>query len=362
MNKRIVLVALLGGALLFSSCGLLPEEETFRTAPIVKTYEKEEFTEIAVTRGDMQLVSKITCDYLPMQSETLSFTVGGEYYDDIFVTVGDTVKKGDLLAQLDLSGAEEAISQCTPQIDQLEVQLEALEENRALELERQRILLGTASEDALNEALRQTNSKYDAQKRPLEDALTVARIQLEEARARLNERQLRAGMDGTVTYVRSFKEDERNNAGDRIVTIADVSTSLFRGETKYWNHLTPGDEYILTANKKDYEAVVVSEAELGLEETEKEEGESAYVYLKLKSPTLDLDVQTKGTFDLLRDSRKNVLMVPERAVTSSGGNAIVYYQDEAGLKAYKQVETGLEADGMVEIVSGLAEGELVIVN
>ncbi len=361
MKRFKLLMIMLSGMLVLTSCGLLPEEETFRTAPVIKTYEKEEFNQTVVVRGDMELTNKITCNFVPMQTENLSFSVGGEFYDEIFVSEGDRVEKGELLAQLDLSGAEEAIENCTPQINRLEMQITALEENRALELERQKILLSDGSEEALNEALERTNRQFDAQKQPLEDQLTVAQIQLREAKALLSERQIRAGFDGTVTFVRSVEEEERNIAGDRVVTVADTSTSLFKAETKYWDSLKPGDEYIITANKREYEAVVVSEAELGIEETEKQEGEMEFVYLKLKKPALDLDVQTFGSFNLLRDSRKNVLMVPESAVSTSKGQSIVYYQDEAGLKAYKQVEIGLVAEGMVEIVSGLTEGERVIV-
>ena len=87
----------------------------------------------------------------------------------------------------------------------------------------------------------------------------------------------------------------------------------------------------------------------------------AFVYLKLKNPAFELDMKTFGSFNLVRDSRKDVLMVPESAVSTTKGQSIVYYQDEAGLKAYKPVEIGLIANGMVEIVSGLKEGEKVIV-
>ena len=38
-----------------------------------------------------------------------------------------------------------------------------------------------------------------------------------------------------------------------------------------------------------------------------------------------------------------------------------YYQDEEGMRAYKNVVVGLEADKMIEVVSGLEEGDLVIV-
>lgn len=361
MKRYRLLAALLSGTLIFTSCGLLPEEETFRTAPVIKTYEKEEFKETVVVRGDMALTNKITCNFIPMQSQNLSFTVGGEFYDEIFVEEGDFVKEGELLAQLDLSGAEEAIENCTPQVSMLEMQIAALEENRALELERQKILFEGETAEALNDAIDRTNRQFNAQIQPLKDQLTVAYIQLREAKAMLNERQLRAGFDGTVTFVRAFEEEERNIAGDRVVTVADTSTSLFKAETKYWDCMKPGDEYVITANKQEYDAVVVSEAELGIEEPEKEKGEMEFVYLKLKKPALDLDVQTFGSFNLLRDSRKNVLMVPESAVSTSKGQSIVYYQDEAGLKAYKQVEIGLVAEGMVEIVSGLTEGERVIV-
>ena len=118
--------------------------------------------------------------------------------------------------------------------------------------------------------------------------------------------------------------------------------------------------FIITANKKEYEAVVASEAELGIQEQEKTEGKAAYVYLLLKTPAFDLEDGDRGTFTLVLDSRKDVLMVPEKAVTTANGQSIVYYQNEEGLKAYKPVETGLVANKMVEIISGLAEGESVI--
>ena len=38
----------------------------------------------------------------------------------------------------------------------------------------------------------------------------------------------------------------------------------------------------------------------------------------------------------------------------------MFYEDENGLKAYKEVTIGYEADGKVEILDGLEEGDLVI--
>ena len=119
--------------------------------------------------------------------------------------------------------------------------------------------------------------------------------------------------------------------------------------------------YVITVSKVEYEAVVASKAELGLEESEEKEDGRDYVYLRLKDPALDLEDQDRGTMLVLLDSRKDVLMVPKDAVMNANGQSIVYYQDENGMKAYKQVETGLVANDMVEIISGLTEGESVIV-
>ena len=164
-----------------------------------------------------------------------------------------------------------------------------------------------------------------------------------------------------MTYVRDFDTEDLSVAGEWFMTIADTTTSLFKAETKLWNYFEPGDEHIVTVDETEYETVVVSETEIGLEETDKQEGEKCCVYLKLKDPVLDLEEQESGTMILILDSRTDVLMVPKSAVSTANGQSIVYYQDENGLKTYKQVETGLTADGMVEIISGLTEGESVIV-
>jgi len=356
-----LLITILAGMLILSSCSLLPEEETFRTAPLIREYEKEEFKLAFAERGDMLLSQKVSCTYVPVQTEALRYTVGGEYFDEVFVQVGDSVKKGQLLAQLDLSGAQEQVDRCRTQIEILGMRLAAVEENRALALERQRILMSESTKKELDEALAEINRQYDAQKRSLEDELIIAQLQMKEAEQRLDERQLRAGIDGTVTFIRKFKSGERSVAGERFMSVADATTSIFRAETKLWNHFAPGDEYVIIANKKEYEAIVVTEAELGIPETEKQEDSSEYVYLKLKNPAFDLEDKDRGTLELILDSREDVLMVPESAVTTADGQSIVYYQNESGMKAYKPVETGLVANKMVEIVSGLTEGESVIV-
>lgn len=359
--KRSGLVLLALTCMLTTSCSLLPEEETFSTAPLIREYEREEFKLAYAERGDMVLTEKISCTYMPVQTEILRYEVGGIYFDEVFVEVGDSVEVGQLLAQLNLSGIEENIESSRQQIKKLNIRIAALEENRSLALERKRIQMKGSTSSDIEEALREINKQYDSDLQALEDSLYLNEIQLAEYEEQLSQRQLRAGIAGTVTYIRSVSSGELSVAGERFITVADSTMSLFRADTKYWNLFEPGQEYSITVNKKEYEAIVVSEEELGLKPTEKVEGESAYVYLKLKNPAFDLEDGERGTLTIVLDSREDVLKVPQSAVTSANGEYIVYYQDEEGMKTYKPVEIGLEAEKMVEIISGLDEGESVIV-
>ncbi len=64
--------------------------------------------------------------------------------------------------------------------------------------------------------------------------------------------------------------------------------------------------------------------------------------------------------DILTAEKKNILIIPERAVTEKGGKYIVQVLDD-GEPADRAVELGMEGDeGMIEAVSGLMEGEEVI--
>ena len=356
------LLALLGGCMLIlSSCGLLPEEDEHRAAPLVQAYEQEEFQLAYASRGDMVLSTTVECAYVPIQSETLYYTVGGIYYGESFVEVGDSVEKGQLLAQLSMDGIEEALEHSARRLLELEMRLSFVEENRAFALERKRLEMKETPEK-LAQALRQVNEQYDLQKRSLEDERYLTQLQMQEYEQKRAERQLRAGITGTVTDVRKTSPGERSVAGRAVITIADSAMSLFRAETPHWDRFTSGQKVVITVKNAEYEAVVTTEEELGLPAREKVLGEPAYVYFALKTPAFDLEGGDRGSLTLVLDTRADVLKVPESAVTTVDGQAVVYYMDENGMKTYKPVEVGLHAERMVEILSGLSDGESVIVN
>jgi multidrug efflux pump subunit AcrA (membrane-fusion protein) len=87
------------------------------------------------------------------------------------------------------------------------------------------------------------------------------------------------------------------------------------------------------------------------------------VRLDFNFPHDNLKVGMTGDAEIDTGIRTNVVSVPLRAVIKSGsGQSIVRIQNTDGTVSEKAVTTGMEGtDGNVEIVSGLQEGETVIV-
>lgn len=360
--KYRLIPALLLATMTLSSCALLPEEEVPKAAPLIRTYEREEFETAFVQREDLIVTQKISCTYVPVQKETLSFALGGEYIDEILVQVGDSVKKGDVLAQLRLNDMEERIAQTEDAIAQTQLRLKRLDAQEEIDLRRCAIQNAKRSSAEQKEAAETVRESYAASRQEIEDALYLKEVTLASLKKELAERQIIAPFDGTITYAMKVKDGDMSVFGHTAVTIADSTLSLFRAETDYWDRFQTGDAAEIIVGKNTYQATVASEQELGIAETEKIAGDSAYVYFRLDEPSFELESGDRGTIELVLDQRLNVLTVPKEAVSTAGERSIVYYQREDGMKAYKEVEVGVTFNRRTEIISGLSEGESVIVD
>ena len=358
--KRWIICAVCAATLLLSGCGILPMEEQYEKAPLIPEYQKEQWQTAYVQRGDLVLSQVVTCTYMPVQKQTLSFEVADARFDALFVAVGDRVEAGQLLAQLDVSGLQEQMEDCKLQMEKLQLQIAAVEENRKLALERENILQEGNSQQEREAALEKIRGQYDLQMQPLLDEQEILQLQLEDCQTKLQNRCLYAGIDGIVTYARSIKKGDRIGAGEKLLVIEDAATSAFCADSRYWSYFQPGEEYMITVAGNQYRTQVVSEEELGLPESDKTDEIYGLTYFQLLEQASTLEDGARGTVTVVLDTREDVLMIPASAVTNLKNETVVYYQDEHGMKNYKIVEVGMEADGMVEIIAGLTEGECII--
>lgn len=374
-----------------AGCGIMPEEEEFPAAPVIRTYEAAEYEQVAVMRGDMILTKKVKCTYASAKQEKYSFSLGGMYIDKVYVSEGQQVSKGTLLAQLEQGDLPQQISDKEYALRALQISRGYLPEYHRLDQLRQEAVI--ADMDGEIENLMAWSGNYEAgeekaayidkanavliQKIELEkrkeedlesnekelqeadDALYIANLRLQEMREELRERQIYAEIDGTVTYLQKVKEGDRSVKGKVFVTIDDLDTVVFTVTGEDAQYFPVGTQATVLCEKKEFPAQAVEASAFGLEE---QEGDEPIAYLQLLQPDPTLENGVSGTIEVILDQREDVLYVSKDAIKAAEGAKFVYKLDENNLRVLQEVTTGLEDGEYVEIVNGLAEGDSVIIN
>lgn len=173
---------------------------------------------------------------------------------------------------------------------------------------------------------------------------------------------LKAKEDSTITFVAEVDDGEKSISG-QIVVIANSKDAFYLNTyTKYWENFEIGETMQMHINGGDYNATVISPTEIGIEQPANavnENGE-AQIYFKIKEDGLYLKSEDVGTVTILVEEKKDVLYVPEHAITTVDDKEIVYVENKDGIRSVQYVETGLRAENKVEIKSGLNEGDKVI--
>ena len=173
---------------------------------------------------------------------------------------------------------------------------------------------------------------------------------------------LRAPFSGLVTYALEVQEGEKSIINKRIVSINNGSAYYLMAQTQYWELFQTGDVYNIKINGSVYPATVIESEEINTERLAHtdEENEEHPVYFRIDDMSACLYSDLRGTISIVLGEKKDALYVPASAVTTINDEVIVYYEDEDGIRNIKHIETGLEANGKIEVVSGLKEGDTII--
>ncbi|MCI9141323.1 MAG: biotin/lipoyl-binding protein [Lachnospiraceae bacterium] len=372
------------------SCGIMPVEEELPAAPVIRSYEAEEYRQTTVMRGDLILEKTVRCVYTSASQETYSFSLGGLYIDKIYVSEGDLVKKGDLLAELEKGNLAEQISEREYALKALQIRQAKLPEIQSLELTRQDAIIAGMNErianlmtqagtvgreeqksaliDQANETLIQRleleekqddiRETHERQLQEMSDSVYIAGIRLKELKEELQERQIYAGISGTVIYVQKVKEGERSVKGRNMIAVADLDKVVFTVKGKDVQYFPAGMQVTVLCGRKEYPAQVVEASDFGLAQSPEDSDPIAYLQLLQPDPTLENG--TSGTVNVILDQREDVMYLDRKAVKTADGKHFVYMLDEEGLRIRREVTTGLETGNYVEIISGLSEGDSVI--
>lgn len=366
------------GALLLTmsfagACSLLPVEEEAPPPPVIRSYEKVEYRFAEVSRGDIVETKRITCQYSPALEETLSFSVGGVLIESVYVSSGDVVKKGDILAVLESGLLSSQIDNQTLELEKLKLGRSQLTDTYKLNLEAETIKLESLREElesagegerhmlelqaeAQEKAIATLAKNYRLQLDVYDTRIKASSEKLADLNSQMEKRKLIAGIDGTVTYVKETNPYSTSVENEKFIIIADKTSSVFIVSGDDASYLKPGDAVSVLLSNEYREATVVDATELGLEPSDR------LAYIRLNETAFDIKERATGSITLELDRRDGVLYVPRSAVKSANGKSIVYMLSEDGIKTMREIKTGFEAENKVEIISGLDLGDQVIVD
>lgn len=308
--------------------------------------------------GDVTKTMKVPCTYRQVSEQEISFQLSGRIVDRVYVEEGDRVQKGQLLAELSSKDLERRIEDLEYQIARNEMLLSYAERKESIEISGHWVQFFNSwlSEEQLDKQIENTQQNYRYQKEDYTDALTADRAELQQLQQEIVNSRVYASMDGVIYDMKDDLEGSTSRLGEVVMTVMDTSESLFEiSIPEALSYFSEDDTVSMTisygSGAGQYELIPWHMEEWG--ETQ--------LFVVYEAPEgASLEVGVSGTIQIVADSRENVLAVPLNAIFSAEDKSYVYVLGADNMREVRWVETGLYGDSTVEILSGLTEGEKVI--
>jgi macrolide-specific efflux system membrane fusion protein len=368
----IVVIILLAAGGWFGRDYLFPPE----TAPSYVTAK--------VTRGDLESTVLASGALESYQLVSVGAQVSGQI-QKLHVALGDVIKQGDLIAEIDPSTQQNALSDAKANLANIQAQLaskKATLRQAQLAYERQqkmRRLDASPQEDL--ETATATLAVTKAEINALNAEIDQAKIAVDTAQIDLDYTQIKAPMDGTVVSL-PVKVGQTVNAVQTtptIIKLAQLDTMTVKAEISEADviRVKPGQKVyftILGDPDTKYHATLRAIEPAPDEIDDNDDGiaddEAVYYNALFDVPNPDgvLRIAMTTEVTIILKSVKDALIIPSSALIS-GQDGKQYVQiatansDGDKQPTIKQVPVtvGLNTNVKAEITSGVAEGDNVVI-
>ncbi|MDD4681251.1 MAG: efflux RND transporter periplasmic adaptor subunit [Clostridia bacterium] len=308
-----------------------------------------------VDQGEIKRILKESGTVESVRSIMVTAKSSGEI-DNLLVEEGQSVKSGDLLMSSDGTSAELDIKSLQAELSGLRVQYSQAKDmagkNKSLY---EQGAMSYAEYNASNTAAKQLAAQISS----LQYAVESYAVSSGAA-------GFTAPSDGVITGV-YVKEGESVVAGALLIEISDLNEIYVKADfiAEDADLIREGDAAKIYNEDSDFSD---------------ENGFVKKVHLKAENKMSDLGVNQKrvtveisfGTTDKIRlgsnmdvditvEKKDNVLRIPDLAVFEKEKKNYVYVIEE-GKAVLRKIETGLEGEDYMEVVSGLSEGQTVILS
>lgn len=323
----------------FSStgCYFLPDEEEVIPPPSVKTSEAG-YTTIVASKKD--LVQQVINSGIIKSEVTkeVSFEDTDGVIKSVKVAVGDTVKKGDVICEYDTSELDFQLKEKELFIKRAQLQKKILQEQGATQSE---VDMQQVEVDILQ-------NEYDALEKQKEQAFLYSPI------------------DGQVASVgEEVKVGNQISAGYPVATILDPSQVYIEIQPTDYTVFKMDMDVNIRIDGEIYPGVVFMTPGNIPEEMDDEDYDGLYynarcVYVRFKDTPPEGCINLMSDVILVQDERKDVVVISNSLIKEVNGEKVVYVLKD-GKKTAVPVELGLVTGSQSEIVSGVNEGDEIVI-
>ena len=388
------LVFLLLIAILISSCnGALGSASTTPTPlPPIVSYEKAIFT---VEKGPIISTKDVLGVVVPSRQEELFFRSSG-YVTRILIKDGDTVKAGDLLAELQVDDLLKQLEQARIDLEVAQANLAKNEVSRKYNIERAEIDVAMW-EKRVELAQLETNYVYSTLERTraasnlfmAEQNLALAKLSLEQAQEQISpyeqqavqrsqlaverledqiaERQLLSPFDGLVIRT-SLRPGQSVEAYNVVMTIGDPTQLIVRSQYDYelsgiLNPRTEVNLYLSTERTQEFPItflpnfIPITNAASG---TDIFSTDWFYFTTPPELGSPDIKVGKSVYLTIILGKKEEALLLAPAAIRTFGNNNFVIVLEGDRRRRVEISKIDLKTTDKWEIIADLQEGDQVL--
>ena len=364
--------------------GVFPKEEEALSVPLVTPAPVEYKTkavELATISNEVTMKGQVVA----ATQQNLFFTCEQGRLKEIFVSAGDQVKTGDVLASIETDDLDTQIALQKLEVSKAQILYDTAGESKdfehqiavqQLEVNKAQLLYDTAAEGTTEktlalmtlqeqqlqlEALKlQSDASSGTSDKSLNEInLKQQKINLEKLEDQKEGTLITAPIDGEISYTTKTNIGDVVAGYETIVTICDPATLLIgTDDQQAIDFSVDGDAQIVLKNDTTADAVVIETPDT----IDPDSAYAAYSFLRFSSDIPEgVSHGTNVTINYVTEKKDNAIVLPKKYVVSASNRKYVVVL-EGGLRVEKDVTVGISNSTDVEILTGLAVGDLYILN
>jgi HlyD family secretion protein len=316
----------------------------------------------SVTRADLSQQITVVGSLVGAATVATAPKVSGRL-DSVSVRMGDTVRRGQMLAKIEDREILEQVKQAEASFA---VSAATIRQREADLRFAQNFLDRTRNLHERELVPRQTLDDAEARFQASQAQLELAQAQNAQSQARLDELKINLANTVVTSPVDGFVGSRLLDPGAWVtpntafISVVDISIVRLVANVveRDLRRITPGLEARVEVDAYPGEAFTGRVAHVApvLDPATR----TAQIEVDIRNPTFRLKPGMYAKVTFTTERRDNTLVVPAAAVVESGTTRGVYLPTDKETATFKPVETGIVTQAQVEILSGLEEGTRVI--